>query len=842
MKPGHAGGHFLAIFAIIFLLGFGFVVYAVPGAVTSADSSSTTASAAATAQTGTVYYTLVSVSPTAKGSNASGYAGVSVSGQTLTLEWSVSKAPPEEQLQMVMLVTPTTGGATKSFTFTTVTAATTGNAGGSGTATLDAGHYNVGLSVVDPSTDARTPVLASNPATAQVAVPSSQPVQTTPTAVSNALSYSLVPLPVYLGGSAPANYSFKEGGALIVAYGDQLFVTTSFIGAPGTRFYNVLQTATQNSTIGVVTTTSIGGGVFKGNVTLSPGTYQVGLLIYAAGVTASPVAVSVPRSIQITLPGSTATTSTGTHTSSSSTSTASTSTRESTSSESHTTSTSTSSTPAEGVNQLQFVSVTGSAAPEGYLYGKGEGGYAATNGYVYFSLSFTGQVPNSRFAVVLAVNGTAKTIGNYTTNSDGGANLGVNTYLGAGRFVLGVSIADLSNFKAPATVLVSVPSVFVVQSHVTTSTTTSSTTTLSSTSVAHSTAATSTTTTSPAERPQGPVWTFKLVPAVVPATPLGYRFATSGTAVVTLDARYSLLNVVLGFQDGNPSTTFNAALMLNGTEVNLGTMTTNKGGAGELHSSIQVSPGQYSLGVVVFDVSDIPGFGATSPVLVLVSDPATQTAIITPPIGLEQSSTTTENSTVSQTVVTSTITTTVTTIKGGGDVEAQIQDAVDNLTIPATVQITPLQSTTDVHDSRFSLSVGQQVGNGLVIAISGENVTGPRVLLINMSKTAPLALYPALNVTLDGEQVTEAASALQVLQPVVGAPPYYVLVATSDSFQLLVSIPHFSLHLIQVAGQVVQRVASYLSLDAPLLAGSVLVITLAFAAAYAARKRYFAVI
>jgi len=130
--------------------------------------------------------------------------------------------------------------------------------------------------------------------------------------------------------------------------------------------------------------------------------------------------------------------------------------------------------------------------------------------------------------------------------------------------------------------------------------------------------------------------------------------------------------------------------------------------------------------------------------------------------------------------------------------------------------------------------VGQEVNNGLVIAISGENVTGPRVLLVNMSKTFPLSLYPALNVTLDGQPVAEASSALQVLNPVSSNPPYYVVVATSDSVQLLISIPHFSLHLITVAGVIVHTLEASLELDAPLLLGSIFVITLAFAAAYAA--------
>jgi hypothetical protein len=111
-----------------------------------------------------------------------------------------------------------------------------------------------------------------------------------------------------------------------------------------------------------------------------------------------------------------------------------------------------------------------------------------------------------------------------------------------------------------------------------------------------------------------------------------------------------------------------------------------------------------------------------------------------------------------------------------------------------------------------------------------------------MSKTSPLALYPALSITLDGVPVAEASSALQVLNPSSADPPRYVLIATATSIQLLVSIPHFSLHLVQVAGQIVNSIATTLALDAPLLAGSLLVITLAFAGAYAARKRFFSIL
>ena len=836
MKPGQARLNGLAIFTILFLLGFGFVVYAVPGSAlppVAADSSTATTTSGAETR---VLYRLVQVAPTevngVPGENASGYAGVSVTGQSLTLEWSVTGASPGEQLQMVMQVSGP-GGATKSFSFTVVQVSTHGTAGSSAAATLDYGNYSVGLAIVNPTSSDQKTVLTSDPASAQVSVSPSKRTETTQTstAIGNSLSYALVPLPMYLQQTAPTNYPFREGGALIVVYGNQLRVTTSFLGSANTAFTTVMQTASQNITVGTVTTTSGGGGVFKGNVTLASGTYKVGLLLFVSGELSSPVAVSVPRTIQLTLPSTN-------HASTSSTST--TRTFSSASEASHVTSTTssestnaTASRPTEAVTRLGFTNVTLASAPQGYSYGRGSGGYAVTGGSVYFSLAFTGQNPSTHFSLLLAVNGTARTIGDYTTDANGGGHAGASASLGSGKFVLSLTVLDASSFSKPTAVLASDPSTFTVSTHAATTTTASTHTTAS-----HST--------EPGGS-KGHSWVFKLMPAIVTNAPAGYRFATSGKAVVTLTSPFAMLNVELGFEDANPSTTNNAALVLNGTTVNVGTMTTNRAGEAELHATVQVNPGRYLLGLMVYDASDVAAFKATGPVLVLVSDPNAQLALIVPPSEGHESSTNSTSSglpeaSTTQSSLSSTVAKAATIINAGKEVETQIQDAVDSLTIPVTVQVTPLSSSTTVRDSRFSLSVGQQVGNGLVIGISGANVTGPRVLLINMSKTSPLALYPALNVTLDGVPVAEASSALQVLNPSSTDPARYVLIATATSIQLLVSIPHFSVHLVQVAGIVVNSIVSTLALDAPILAGSLLVITLAFAGAYAARKRFFSIL
>ncbi len=629
MIPARAGTKILASLAILFLLGFGFVVYAVPGAAGHRPLASASSPAAASTQGEKVSFRLVQVAAVANGSrnaNASGYAGISISGQSLSVEWSIRGAMPGALLELDMQAVATDStGTSKSFAIATAQVNPDGEVGSTGSATLDPGNYSIGLTVVDPSTNPHGTVFTSDPATAQVTVSSSQDNQTQPNrAIGSTMSYSLVPFPVYLGSQAPSNFSFREGGALVVVSGDQLQVTTSFLGAPNTEFVNVVQTTHQNITAGTVTTTSTGGGVFKGSVTLEPGTYDVGLLVYVFGNTASPVAVSDPRAIEVTLPVGTQTSSTSTNSESSSSASTSTTTSFSTSQ-----SKTTSIPPPETVNGLTLAPVTASSAPHGYLYGKGSGGFAVTGGSIYFSLLFVGQNPNARYSLVLSVNGTARTIGNYTTNNEGSATTHASAPLGTGEFALSLSVVDLVSFNAPTVVLATVPASFTVVVHApSTSTSTSTSTTTSSNET---------------ETQRGGYWTFKLTPVTTNIVPPGYRFATSGTAVVLLDAHHSLLNVVLGFQNGNPSTTYSAALVLNGTRVNLGSMTTNREGGAELHSSIQVNPGTYLVGVEVYDVSDVSEFNASGPVLVMTSDPNTQVAVIIPTTA-ESSSTSAENS------------------------------------------------------------------------------------------------------------------------------------------------------------------------------------------------------
>ncbi len=303
-----------------------------------------------------------------------------------------------------------------------------------------------------------------------------------------------------------------------------------------------------------------------------------------------------------------------------------------------------------------------------------------------------------------------------------------------------------------------------------------------------------------------------------------YRVPRSGIVVLSTNADHGTLSVQLGFEDANPSTTYSVSVSLNGSTKDLGTMTTSRGGGALLQASLELAPGSYSVGAQVYDVSS---FGR--PVLVMLTEPSTTNILL--PSMTSRSSATQDASTESESPPSRLATV------SGGDVEARIHSAVGDLTIPVAVPVGPTNRSTTVLDSRFSVSVGSQSGNGLVIAVSGANVTGPRVLLVNLTRDAPLALYPALNVTLDGSPVPQASSALQVLNPAPGDPAHYVLVSTATGYQLLVSIPHFSTHLIQVAGVALQNLATALQVDEPLLAISVALVTVIFAAVYAGRRR-----
>jgi hypothetical protein len=143
-----------------------------------------------------------------------------------------------------------------------------------------------------------------------------------------------------------------------------------------------------------------------------------------------------------------------------------------------------------------------------------------------------------------------------------------------------------------------------------------------------------------------------------------------------------------------------------------------------------------------------------------------------------------------------------------------------------------------VLDSNFTLFVGALQTGGLQITISAINGTTPRVLLVNLTSPQLVNLQPgSLGITFDGAQVQQASSVSQVISPQPGSGPLFVLISASTGYQLLILIPHFSTHVIQILPTVVSAVLGLWSLDGATLVLSLAVVSFLFLAVYARRAR-----
>src|SRR3989442_67075 len=168
--------------------------------------------------------------------------------------------------------------------------------------------------------------------------------------------------------------------------------------------------------------------------------------------------------------------------------------------------------------------------------------------------------------------------------------------------------------------------------------------------------------------------------------------------------------------------------------------------------------------------------------------------------------------------------------------EDDINKAKDSKQIPAVVEVSGSGSTITQIDSKFNVSINRPSDDSLSVSIAGANGTGPRVLLIDISKDAGgLSSLGSLKVTYDGEMVSQASSLSQVLSGTSTSPPSYIVLLTSSGAHLLVFIPHFSSHLIEL-------LAGFVSFDAltavaPLTLGGLAVTVAISAVRYAARKK-----
>ncbi len=171
--------------------------------------------------------------------------------------------------------------------------------------------------------------------------------------------------------------------------------------------------------------------------------------------------------------------------------------------------------------------------------------------------------------------------------------------------------------------------------------------------------------------------------------------------------------------------------------------------------------------------------------------------------------------------------------------EKDIKGATDSGEIPAVVQVSDSSASVTRVDPKFSVSVGKTSDNGLIVSISGDNITGSRVLLVNLAGGSYTTdSLKALRVTYDGNTISQASSLSQILTATPSDPARFIVLVTSTGVQLLISIPHFSSHVIQILSGLASA-GSFLAINAPILIGGLLVVTMLSAVLYAKRRRFY---
>ena len=328
----------------------------------------------------------------------------------------------------------------------------------------------------------------------------------------------------------------------------------------------------------------------------------------------------------------------------------------------------------------------------------------------------------------------------------------------------------------------------------------------------NSTSSAETSTQTEGESEQGHGLQFQMVSA---GSPVG-----SGEASIVGSGTTVYVNVQL--DQLAQSARFALYLVVNGSNRPLGNFTTSGEGHAEIQTRYSLLWGHYDLGIAVYRPS------GQSWVLAMTSSPASLPIALTVPSVQSSSSSETETEQPP----------TVTTIQAHSEQEGDIQAAIQTRVIPAVIHVGTGGVNYTVLDSNFTLFVGTLQSGGLQITVSGVNGTSSRVLLVNLTSPQVVNLQPsALTITFDGAPVTEAASVTQVVNPSPGSPPLFVLVATSTGYQLLVLIPHFSTHVIQILPAILRAVVNFWILDGPVLVLSVLAVTSLVILTYMRRPR-----
>ena len=308
---------------------------------------------------------------------------------------------------------------------------------------------------------------------------------------------------------------------------------------------------------------------------------------------------------------------------------------------------------------------------------------------------------------------------------------------------------------------------------------------------------------------------------------LEFKLVAVGTAAGKGDAEVQIkgtdVRVLIQVEQAVKGATYKVTLVVSDSSTftvssafctgSLGTFMTSDEGQDEVKMTASVSTGTHFLGLVL----------CTGGTPALVSDPLALQATITPRTTESETEETNE----------------VNTKEEDKQEQDEIKGAEDSKEIPAVVEVSNSDATITQLDSKFSVSVSRPGDNQLSVSISGTNVTGPRVLLINVTKDAgALSSLGSLSVTYDGNKIAEASSLSQIFSGTSTSPPSFIVLVTSSGAQLLVFIPHFSSHLIQLMAS--PAPLGTFTAQAPLLLAGLAAVAAVSAVLYTRRKRFAA--
>jgi hypothetical protein len=307
---------------------------------------------------------------------------------------------------------------------------------------------------------------------------------------------------------------------------------------------------------------------------------------------------------------------------------------------------------------------------------------------------------------------------------------------------------------------------------------------------------------------------FSMVPQPVQGQP-GYQ---EGGGEAFINVQGTELSIHFGAEGMAMGAHFTLVLNVNSVSHSVANFTTGSSES-EAETYLSLPAGTYSLGLKVLDTSSF-----AVPTTVMVSNPATQTLAV----GLTTPTTTT---TMIQT------TQAISTVQGGKSEDDNIKSAIQNSFIAAVVDVGVSGSSVQLNDHNFSASIGRYQQGGYIVSISGVNGTGPRALLVNVtSAQSRSVLSGPISITLDGASVQEASSLLQILSAKAGDPSRFIIILTSSSLELLVTIPHFSSHVVAIA-PIIASIQAALIVNLRLFVLSITIVTAAVAIIYARRNR-----